>query len=93
MNEKINTDSFLSVERIRRQIERYTNQMKENLAAGGNRAVMAVKGSPVVVTDMSEENRKKLDEGRQKLADAKREFTEKKQDGEQELLQVWRLRF
>lgn len=63
MNEKINTGSFLSVERIRRQIERYTNQMKENLAAGGNRAVMAVKGSPVVVTDMSEENRKKLTRG------------------------------
>ena len=63
MNEKIIIENVLSVERISRQIQRYTDQMKENLAAGGDRALMAVKGSPVVVTDMSEENKKKLTRG------------------------------
>lgn len=60
MNGKINTDNMLSIERMRHQIDHYTNQMRENLAAGGDRAFLAVKGTPVVVTDLSDDNKRKL---------------------------------
>ena len=60
MNEKINTDEMLSVEKVKRQMVRYTAQMKESLDAGGDRAYMAVKGTPVAVTEFSDEDKKNL---------------------------------